>query len=124
MQMIASIVKEIARAKKEEHFHVAIMPCTAKKFEGVREEFIVDGDRNVNAVLTTNGLIRMIKESGIMFKEIEPEAVDSPFGTVSGAGVLFGVTGGVTEAVLRKVANSKTRTELFAISQKGQRGEE
>ena len=122
MQMIGSIVKEQARAKGENHFHVAIMPCTAKKFEGAREEFTVDGDRNVNAVLTTTGLIRMIKESGIMFNEIEPEAVDSPFGSVSGAGVLFGVTGGVTEAVLRKVSGIKTRADLFTIAGKGQRG--
>ena len=124
MQMVASIVKERARANKENHYHVAIMPCTAKKFEGAREEFVVDGDRNVNAVLTTNGLIRMIKENGIMFNEVEPEAVDSPLGTISGAGVLFGVTGGVTEAVLRKVSGCKTRSDLFTIAQKGQRGNE
>ena len=122
MQMIASIVKEQARQKGENHFHVAIMPCTAKKFEGAREEFVVDGDRNVNAVLTTNGLIRMIKESGIIFNELEPEAVDTPLSAISGAGVLFGVTGGVTEAVLRKVSSGKTRAELFTIAQIGQRG--
>ena len=100
------------------------MPCTAKKFEAVRDEFAVNGDPNVDAVLTTKGLIRMIQEAGINFADIEPEAVDMPFGTISGAGVIFGVTGGVTEAVLRKVSTNKNRAELVAIANVGQRGDE
>lgn len=66
----------------------------------------------------------MIKESGIMFSELEPEAVDMPFATISGAGVIFGVTGGVTEAVLRRVSTSKSRTALQMIEKAGQRGNE
>lgn len=124
MQMMASLVKAQAREKGEKHFHVAIMPCTAKKFEAAREEFAVNGDPNVDAVLTTKGLIRMIQESGIKFNEIEPEAIDMPFGTISGAGVIFGVTGGVTEAVLRRVSQNKNRAELLSIANVGQRGNE
>ena len=66
----------------------------------------------------------MIKESGIVFDELESEAVDMPFSTVSGAGIIFGVTGGVTEAVLRRVSESKSRTKLLEIATLGQRGEE
>ncbi|MBQ8196482.1 MAG: (2Fe-2S)-binding protein [Clostridia bacterium] len=122
MQMMASLLKKQAREKGENSFHVAIMPCTAKKFEAARHEFDVDGKPNVDAVLTTKGLIRMIKEAGILFEDLEPEAVDMPFGTVSGAGVIFGTTGGVTEAVLRRVMSEKTRAELLAIEKLGQRG--
>ncbi len=122
MQMMASIVKDQASKSPKKTFHVAIMPCTAKKFEAQRQEFMTDGQRNVDAVLTTKGLIRMIKEAGIMFDELEPEAIDMPFGTVSGAGVIFGVTGGVTEAVLRRVVANKSRSELLTIANIGQRG--
>lgn len=122
MQMFASILKDRSKKAGEKMFHVAIMPCTAKKFEGARDEFKVDGMPNVDAVITTQELIRMIKESGLLFSELEPETVDNPFGTISGAGVIFGVTGGVTEAVLRRVASSKTRSELLAVAATGQRG--
>lgn len=120
MQMMASLLKETNRGVK--HFHVAIMPCTAKKFEAAREEFVVDGEPNVDAVLTTKGLIRMIKEAGLVFEELEPEAVDTPFSIASGAGVIFGVTGGVTEAVLRRVSEDKSRNALLTLSTLGQRG--
>ncbi len=124
MQMLASILKDRSRGEGKKMFHVAVMPCTAKKFEGERNEFKVDGDPNVDAVITTQELIRMIKESGIMFDTLAPESVDMPFGTVSGAGVIFGVTGGVTEAVLRRVAANKSRVELLTIANSGQRGNE
>ena len=124
MQMMASIVKAQAKERNEKHFHVAIMPCTAKKFEATRDEFKMDGERNVDAVLTTKGLIRMIQEAGINFEAIEPEAIDTPFSTISGAGVIFGVTGGVTEAVLRRVSEKKNRAELITLANVGQRGEE
>jgi NADH-quinone oxidoreductase subunit G len=98
------------------------MPCTAKKFEADRPEFQKDGIKDVDAVITTQELILMIKESGLLFDELEPEAVDMPFGTVSGAGVIFGVTGGVTEAVLRRVSESKSRAALLEVANAGQRG--
>ncbi len=124
MQMMASIRKDQAKKDGEKTFHVAIMPCTAKKFEAVRDEFKKDGEPDVDAVITTQELILMIKESGIMFDSLEPEAVDMPFGTVSGAGVIFGVTGGVTEAVLRLVVSNKTRAALITVANAGQRGNE
>ncbi len=122
MQMLAALLKDQAKKKGEKMFHVAVMPCTAKKFEAARDEFKTDDIPNVDAVITTQELVRMIKESGLMFNELEPDSIDMPFGTVSGAGVIFGVTGGVTEAVLRHVAANKSRTELLSIANYGQRG--
>jgi len=124
MQMFASLIKEQNKGAEKKMFHVAIMPCTAKKFEGEREEFMMDGELNVDAVLTTQELIRMIKESGVIFEELEPEACDMPFGTISGAGVIFGVTGGVTEAVLRRVSADKSRAKLRDVAKIGVRGTE
>ncbi|MBQ9940022.1 MAG: iron hydrogenase small subunit [Clostridia bacterium] len=124
MQMFASLINDQHKDAEKKIFHVAVMPCTAKKFEAVREEFVVDGKQNVDAVITTQELIRMIKEAGIVFEELEPEAVDMPFGTISGAGVIFGVTGGVTEAVLRQVTTDKSRAVLDTIANIGQRGSE
>ena len=105
MQMFASVIKAQYEPSSRKHVHVAIMPCTAKKYEAARKEFKVNDIPNVDYVITTQELIKMIKESGIIFSELEPEAVDMPFGSFSGAGVIFGVTGGVTEAVLRRVVN-------------------
>ena len=122
MQMMASLLKYQSREKGEKMFHVAVMPCTGKKFEAKRDEFKVNGDPNVDVVITTQELISMIKEAGIMFDKIEPEAVGMPFGTISGAGVIFGVTGGVTEAVLRRVVTNKSRTALLTVANCGQRG--
>ncbi|MDR0765268.1 MAG: [FeFe] hydrogenase, group A [Synergistaceae bacterium] len=124
MQMLAAVIHEQNRASRRKSVHVAVMPCTAKKFESAREEFRSDEGRYVDYVITTQELIRMIRESGIAFLELEPEAVDTPFGTVSGAGVIFGVTGGVTEAVLRRVSSDKTPTALMSLKYKGIRGAE
>jgi NADH-quinone oxidoreductase subunit G len=98
------------------------MPCTAKKYEAAREEFQLDGKPNVDFVITTQELIQMIKESGLLFTELEPEAVDMPYGTITGAGVIFGVTGGVTEAVLRRLSSDKSKAALMSIALKGVRG--
>ena len=122
MQMFASVIKEHHKMSKRKHVHVAVMPCTAKKYEAARDEFKKDGSSNVDFVLTTQELIQMIKESGLVFSELEPEAVDMPFSTMSGAGVIFGVTGGVTEAVLRRVVADKSFGAIQAISFKGVRG--
>ena len=124
MSMFSAVVKEYYKDKlpegKTKHYHFALMPCTAKKFEAKRDEF----GSVTNDVITTQELIKIIKESGIMFNEIEPESVDMPFGTASGAGVIFGVTGGVTEAVLRKIANDNSRKALSQIEYVGIRGME
>ena len=124
MQMFAAVIRENNRTSSRKCVHVAVMPCTAKKFEAVRDEFKVEGKQDVDYVLTTPELVRMIKESGIMFRDIEPEAVDMPFGTMTGAGVIFGVTGGVTEAVLRRLASDKSNTALMSIAYTGVRGME
>ncbi len=81
---------------------VSIMPCTAKKYEASREQFkMADGRQEIDYVLTTQELGRMIKEAGIDFKTIEGEKADSPFGKYSGAATIFGVSGGVAEAAAR-----------------------
>lgn len=122
MQMFASIIKEQSRLSSRDCVHVAVMPCTAKNFEAAREEFTRDGNPNVDYVITTQELIQMIKNAGIVFSELEPEAVDMPFGTMTGAGVIFGVSGGVTEAVLRRIYEEKSSAALMAISYTGVRG--
>lgn len=124
MQMFASVIKEHYRGLKTRVVHVAVMPCTAKKFEAARTEFTESGVPLVDYVITTQELIQMIGEAGIVFSEVEPEAVDMPFGTFSGAGVIFGVSGGVTEAVLRCINDDKSAGALRAIAFNGVRGME
>ncbi|WP_461205690.1 [FeFe] hydrogenase, group A [Clostridium sp. DL1XJH146] len=124
MQMFSSVIKEHYSYSKEKIVSVAIMPCTAKKNEAKRDEFKVDGEQSVDYVITTVELIEMIEEAGIVFSEIEPEAVDMPFGMSSGAGVIFGVTGGVTEAVVRRVMDDKSTAGLRTLAFKGIRGME
>lgn len=124
MEMFAAVIKEQYQSSSRRVVHVAVMPCTAKKFEAAREEFRQDGIPDVDHVITTQELIRMIRESGIVFEEIEAEAVDAPFSASTGAGVIFGVTGGVTEAVLRRVSSDKSPTALQAIAFQGVRGME
>ena len=92
---------------REEIVVVSIMPCTAKKFEAKRPEFN-NGTADVDHVLTTQELGKMIEEAGLHFKDLEPEAFDMPFGFKTGAGVIFGNSGGVSEAVLRYVTERLT----------------
>ncbi|ADQ04653.1 hydrogenase, Fe-only [Caldicellulosiruptor owensensis OL] len=84
-------------------FVVSVMPCTAKKFEAQREELAASGYPDVDAVLTTRELARMIKEAGIDFVNLPDSHFDEPMGDATGAGVIFGTTGGVMEAALRTV---------------------
>jgi NADH-quinone oxidoreductase subunit G len=104
-QMFGSLCKEMLSSelgvKKEQIKVVSIMPCTAKKAEARRPEFEHDGQRDVDYVLTTQELARMIEEAGMPFKNFEPESFDMPFGFKTGAGIIFGTSGGVSEAVLR-----------------------
>ncbi|MCD7800511.1 MAG: [FeFe] hydrogenase, group A [Ruminococcus sp.] len=122
MQMYASVFKEKYKNDAKRLVSVAIMPCTAKKGEAKREEFMIDGKPIVDYVITTQELIKMIREAGICFSEIEPEAIDMPFGSISGAGVIFGVTGGVTEAVIRYISTDKSKSALKMIAYNGVRG--
>lgn len=88
----------------EDIYSVSIMPCTAKKAECVRPQLQSNpGIPDVDTVLTTRELARMIKNAGIDFKNLPEEDYDSPLGTSTGAGAIFGVTGGVMEAALRTV---------------------
>jgi NADH-quinone oxidoreductase subunit G len=123
MEMFASVIKA-AEASSRPHVHEAVMPCTAKKFEAARDEFKINGKPSVDFVITTQELIRMIRESGIVFSELEPESIDMPLGTVTGAGLIFGVTGGVTEAVLRRISSDKSLTALMKTGFSGVRGME
>lgn len=110
-QMFGAVVKEHYKEKDKEDgketIMVSVMPCTAKKAEAAREEFEVDGIRDVDIVITTNELARIIKEIGIVFDELEDESLDMPFGLASGAGIIFGATGGVTEAVVTRLLKDK-----------------
>ena len=126
MQMFAAVLKDQYAKKDGEDgkttFHIAIMPCTAKKMEAKREEFQHDGKPDVDLVLTTQEVITMIKESGIRFSELEGEAPDLPFGMGTGAATIFGTTGGVAEAVARRVVEDKSKNTLQAIQFSGLRG--
>ncbi|MFV0422066.1 [FeFe] hydrogenase, group A [Oleidesulfovibrio sp.] len=85
----------------EDVYSVAVMPCTCKKYEADRPEMQNDGVRNVDAVLTTRELAAIIRHCGIDFASLPEEEFDTPLGTYSGAGNIFGLTGGVMEAALR-----------------------
>ncbi len=96
---------------------VALMPCSAKKFECNRPEMADSGYKDVDYGLTTRELAKMIKEAGIFLPEMPKSMFDSPFGEASGAGLIFGATGGVMEAALRSVIEFVTgnKTEdIFA----------
>ncbi len=125
-QMFGTVLREAYRDKDSEDgretFILSVMPCTAKKAEAARPEFIHDGEREVDLVITTQELAIMIKEIGIKFDEIEEEAMDMPFGIGSGAGIIFGTTGGVTEAVLRKILKNKFGKEDCEIIYNSVRG--
>ena len=126
-QMFGALIKEEARMNevdKRKTVMVSIMPCTAKKAEILRPDSFTDGEQDVDYVLTTNEIIRMIQGAGIDLATLPSEALDMPFGLSSGSAAIFGVTGGVTEAVLRKLMNSSKAETLQEISFTGIRGEE
>ena len=103
-------------------FSVSVMPCTAKKFEAARPEMARDGVRDVDAVLTTRELARMIREAGLDLPSLPEEEFDLPMGMSTGAGAIFGVTGGVMEAALRTVVETVTGKELRHIEFEAVRG--
>ena len=128
MEMFAAVLRDKYREKDAADgrttFHIAIMPCTAKKMEAGREEFRRDGVPNVDLVLTTQEVIKMIKESGIRFQMLEKESPDLPFGMGSGAAEIFGTSGGVAEAVLRCCLPDKSKNALRMLEHSGLRGTE
>lgn len=127
-QMFGAVVREYYKDPEKSGgkriVSVSIMPCTAKKEEILRPESTTNGKQDIDYVLTTTELIGMIRKAGIRFEDLEIEATDMPFGIGSGAGVIFGVTGGVTEAVLRRLREGHNRVEMEKIKFSGVRGEE
>lgn len=101
---------------------VSVMPCTAKKFEAGRPELGRDGRPDVDIVLTTRELIKLIKYVGLSFGQLPETEFDSPLGTASGAGAIFGTTGGVMEAALRTVCDKLTGKTLERLDFKEARG--
>lgn len=118
-----TLTKELNRDRKD-LIVVSIMPCTAKKFEARRPEFSKDGSPDVDYVLTTQELGRMIDQAGIIFNSLEPESLDMPFGFKTGAGVIFGNSGGVMEAALRFVYEKLTQKKLEQVDFHEVRGTE
>ena len=103
---------------------VSVMPCTAKKAEAAREEMCASGYRDVDVVITTRELGRMIREAGIDFANLPEENYDSPLGAGTGAAVIFGTTGGVMEAALRTVAEVVLGEEIADVEYNDVRGME
>ncbi|PWM47897.1 MAG: ferredoxin [Clostridia bacterium] len=101
---------------------VSVMPCTAKKFEIARPEFGRDGYRDVDANLTTRELARMIRQAGLDFVHLPEEEFDDMLGESTGAGVIFGVTGGVMEAALRTVVDVLTGRDMPRLEYDDVRG--
>ena len=126
--MFSAVLKEYyrdeANAQGKKTVVVSIMPCTAKKMEAKRPDYHTYGEQDTDIVLTTKELIRMIDAHGINFEELPSETCDMPFGLGSGGGVIFGTTGGVTEAVLRRLTEGKDPNELVTIAECGVRGRE
>ena len=114
--MLGALIKSFYANKidvdPQDMYVVSIMPCTAKKYEITRPEMVNNGVANIDAVLTTRELARMIKEAGIEFTELEESDFDNPLGISSGAADIFGTTGGVMEAALRTVYEIVTGREL------------
>lgn len=125
-QMFGALAKtyyaEKAGIDPKDIVSVSIMPCTAKKAEAVRPEMKSSGYQDVDYVLTTRELSRMIREAGISFAKLEEAQFDAPLGIGSGAGVIFGATGGVMEAALRSVVKMVTGKELDNIEFHNVRG--
>ena len=127
--MFSALLKEYYRDPKnnpegKKTYVVSIMPCTAKKMEAERPDYYTYGEKDTDIVLTTSGLIRMIDAAGINFENMPNEACDMPVGIGSGGGVIFGATGGVTEAVLRRLADDHNTATLTAIAECGVRGDD
>ncbi|MDX9942456.1 MAG: NADH-dependent [FeFe] hydrogenase, group A6 [Bacteroidales bacterium] len=125
-QMFGSIAKsyfaEKIKVDRKNMVVVSIMPCVAKKFECTREEFKVDGNPDVDFSISTRELAALIKGSNIDFNSLPDEDYDNPLGESTGAGVIFGVTGGVIEAAVRTAYELHTKKTLDKVDFKQLRG--
>jgi NADP-reducing hydrogenase subunit HndD len=122
--MIKSYYAEKANLDPKDIAVVSVMPCTAKKFEAKRPEMSGTGYPDVDAVITTRELARMIKEAGIDFTNLPDEDFDDLLGESTGAAVIFGTTGGVMEAALRTAYQMITGEELKDVNFHDVRGVE
>ena len=127
MQMFGAVLRAWDDEKPDEQgrrlVSVAIMPCTAKKDEILRPESRTNGRQDVDFVLTTEELIGMIQSYGLNLNGADKDAADMPFGITSGAGLIFGASGGVTEAVLRNFIAGHNRQKLDELKRVGVREE-
>lgn len=125
-QMLGALIKtyyaQQAGIPAREIAVVSVMPCTAKKIEAAREELSAVGAPDVDAVITTRELARMIKSNGVDFLSLPDEEFDSLLGASTGAGTIFGVTGGVMEAALRTAAETLTGKALSSLDFHAVRG--
>jgi iron-only hydrogenase group A len=125
-QMLGAVIKKVFAEREgispEDIFSVSIMPCTAKKFEAERPELCPNGLPDVDAVLTTRELARMLRARGLNVGNMQPELADSPFKERSTAGKLFGVSGGVAEAAIRTAYYLLTGKESEQVEVKAVRG--
>lgn len=122
--LIKDYFKELDAEDGKRTFVVSIMPCTAKKAEILRPDNYTDGVQDTDFVITTTEVNRMIRQVGIEFAELEEESGDAPFSIASGAGAIFGNSGGVAEAVIRRFSEDKSYKALREISFLGVRGTE
>ena len=126
-EMFGAILKsyyaEKAKVDPKKMYVVSVMPCVAKKFERSRQELKNDELDNVDAVITTRELARMIKQANIDFANLEETEFDDPMGEATGAGAIFGTTGGVMEAALRTAYETVTGKELKKLDFEAVRGE-
>lgn len=120
-QMFGSVMKEKLtkdlKIKRDGLVVVSVMPCTAKKFEAAREEFGVNGNQDVDFVITTAELAQMIKMGGLNFNKLPDSDFDAPYGEATGAGIIFGASGGVSEAVLRWAADQLDKSGKHEFNQ-------
>jgi NADH-quinone oxidoreductase subunit G/NADP-reducing hydrogenase subunit HndD len=127
-QMMGAIIKSYFAEKEgidpKKIFSVSIMPCTAKKFEAERPEMASNGLPDIDAVLTTREVVRMIRLRGIDLKDLEPDSADTPFGERTTAGKIFGASGGVMEAAIRSAHYLVTGKELENLDVPAVRGME
>ena len=126
MQMFSAVAKNIFTKElgidRKDLVVVSIMPCLAKKYEAGRDEFSKDGNPDTDIVLSTRELARLIKQANINFHILKDEDFDHPLGESTGAGLIFGRTGGVIEAALRTAADWYTGTSLENVDYEAVRG--
>ncbi len=125
-QMFGALAKDVLckeyNVEPKDLVVVSIMPCTAKKAEAVRPEFSENGVQEVDIVLTTQEVFKLIQSAGVNISKLAPEEMDQPFGEYSGAGVIFGASGGVAEAALRTAYEVVTGKTLENVNFEDARG--